>query len=1331
MKDYNNKKNISEKGIAMAKRSRTKQKWVIASLLTGMFFVHQTMTLSVNAASTITSGGSAITGSNGVYTIDPAKINGKTGFRQYGDFTVGQGDKVNLNFTGDIDQFVNMVDKQININGIVNTVKNGNFHNGKAIFVSPKGMVVGASGVLNVGSLGVYTPSQSSYNELTKAQTEGALEFYGMTPGSNAPITINGKVISSGNVILKAGGDINIGSTGGVVAGVNRTTANGALTKIDSESQAQTLFNNLVNTDNLTTGNQFASTQGRIEILSNQNDGTATGITIGGKVINYNTAAISETDTWEDVNGNPVELTYPHIIIQNNGNNGITVTETGVVANNKGNVEFQNTSGNLTIAGKVKNDGTTYIYNIPAEANLSNGYTSDVNTKLTISGNVETKGELEIHNTGSQGTLISGNINNNGTVNILNGVITTGKFATSPEEAAARNAAMKAMEISGTVGNTNGEATITNHAKGGMNVTSTGKINTNGLTMLNTGADGMIINGIATNNGTATVTNKAGGMTIGGSFTNTGNATFTNDTGSNTLTVTADGTITNKNGTLAMLNNNGSLDILGTVNNEGTTTNITNYGANGLNVSGTAGSNGDLTMYNTGVKGINIATSGRVNGNNNITIKNTGAGTGNHKQGGVNVQGLVNAKKNVNIINQNSNVVIGDTSTNDFYVKAGQDIDINVTNGSILNYGVEKTLLNATGNLTMNTTNGTIGESVQQTACTGSGCTGIGPKTDGSRDFTKSVNGNVQGKVNAKTTNTLTATKPEDLVINYAAIDSDMNIDTIKADGRVILTVDSLSHAKGGANETATSGKRYNMINVRTNDDGTNVEGWGISLIASGSVGTKDKAVTFIQTGAENGYSMDALANNNIYIKENSFNDTAYGRDKEVKTNKVCTMIAREGDIYAEFAGNTTIDNITAEGDMTVITRGKTLEINNIGHIEDASVTPADYFGPRHDGYEFDGRYDKDDYKSEVLPNKVVLKALDINHNIRKTEAQIDNPQAGTGKYEAYAGSMVRVNNAVLDNGTMDITADEIYANGIHVNFGKDGYIKERDNSTNKVIGATEIPTGHAVRPEDVEGIGRDPHERNYYYHEGDGDGVFDGEPSDVDDDDDIVDATPLEIPDEPDEPDEPGDTDTDIDVDTDIDIDTDLDTDTDIDTDIDTDTDNDTDIDTDDDIPDQPEPGDTDTDIDVDTDIDIDTDLDIPEQPEPEIIVPNVDGRITFHRKIDDNNIDTIDKRQYMRFNVSDSEKPVLMEATNNGIDGIIDVSRGGIAVKHNSNLQVGDVIPVHIKYGDLDINANVKIVTSNSNRAGAMFVNLDKATANKLLYLNILLEDNLSFRP
>ena len=119
-------------------------------------------------------------------------------------------------------------------------------------------------------------------------------------------------------------------------------------------------------------------------------------------------------------------------------------------------------------------------------------------------------------------------------------------------------------------------------------------------------------------------------------------------------------------------------------------------------------------------------------------------------------------------------------------------------------------------------------------------------------------------------------------------------------------------------------------------------------------------------------------------------------------------MIAREGDLDVEFAGNTTIDNITAEGDMKIVTRGKEMHIKNLGHIDDSTGIVKDengrmndYFGPHHDGYEFDGRYDKDDHKSEILPNKVEVKALDINHNIRPTEEVLE------GGYEAWAGSTV------------------------------------------------------------------------------------------------------------------------------------------------------------------------------------------------------------------------------------------------------------------------------------------------------------------------------------
>ena len=62
-----------------------------------------------------------------------------------------------------------------------------------------------------------------------------------------------------------------------------------------------------------------------------------------------------------------------------------------------------------------------------------------------------------------------------------------------------------------------------------------------------------------------------------------------------------------------------------------------------------------------------------------------------------------------------------------------------------------------------------------------------------------------------------------------------------------------------------------------------------------------------------------------------------------------------------------------------------------------------------------------EDYRDEVLPDNVILKALDINKFTRPDGEDVNG-------YYGYADSTVRVNNAVLDNGKMDITADNIYA---------------------------------------------------------------------------------------------------------------------------------------------------------------------------------------------------------------------------------------------------------------------------------------------------------------
>ncbi|MBR1460363.1 PilZ domain-containing protein, partial [bacterium] len=122
----------------------------------------------------------------------------------------------------------------------------------------------------------------------------------------------------------------------------------------------------------------------------------------------------------------------------------------------------------------------------------------------------------------------------------------------------------------------------------------------------------------------------------------------------------------------------------------------------------------------------------------------------------------------------------------------------------------------------------------------------------------------------------------------------------------------------------------------------------------------------------------------------------------------------------------------------------------------------------------------------------------------------------------------------------------------------------------------------------------------------------------------------------------------------------------------------------------------------------------------------PTDDGKWTqIQRKIDESDLDNIDKRQHMRFGVNSSEFPVALEQTGNGVTKILDVSKGGVALEHDGSLKVGDEIMLHMIYGDMDIYAEVKIVTATTSRAGAEFINLDKATANQILYLNIISEN------
>ena len=121
---------------------------------------------------------------------------------------------------------------------------------------------------------------------------------------------------------------------------------------------------------------------------------------------------------------------------------------------------------------------------------------------------------------------------------------------------------------------------------------------------------------------------------------------------------------------------------------------------------------------------------------------------------------------------------------------------------------------------------------------------------------------------------------------------------------------------------------------------------------------------------------------------------------------------------------------------------------------------------------------------------------------------------------------------------------------------------------------------------------------------------------------------------------------------------------------------------------------------------------------------LPDMDAAKETWKKEYNDYISVIDKRQNIRFDITTNQNPVVFESSPE-VGGILNISRGGVQLTHNKSLKVGDVIPVHIQYGDVEVNANVKIVTASDITAGAEFIDLDQATANKLLYLS-LLKDN-----
>ena len=478
------------------KHSQMRKRRVIAALLTTCFLFQQSMIVPTMATE-IGGAGDWVTGVNGVYDINPTSKNGTMGFRQYEKFNLSAGDIANLIFRygtserGNIDTFVNLVDSKININGIVNAMRDGNFFNGKAIFVSPNGMVVGASGVLNVGSLSVLTPTADDYNSFKTNVTPSRMDLLNSEGG--ASVQVNGKILAQNNVDINAGVFVT-GQDSSIVAGASD------MTQIVSKSQATALFKELVNTNNVTSGAKLTSNDGSIVIKSYGTSGIGTNIL--GSINNLGTGNVDITNS-----GNALKVGSTGSVsgagtvnLSNTGAGGTSIA--GLLAANTLNVT--NSNGGVVISGTANASENTNI------TNIGNGGVS-----IAVAGAAKAGNGVIISNTGDGGVSVAGNVNGD-TVNINNnaGGITVSGVVNGATKATLTNSGANGVKVQGTV---SGKNIAIDNSADGILIASAGKVNgTGAVNITNTGANGTKIQGKVSGNG-VTLTNKNSDIIIGSS----------------------------------------------------------------------------------------------------------------------------------------------------------------------------------------------------------------------------------------------------------------------------------------------------------------------------------------------------------------------------------------------------------------------------------------------------------------------------------------------------------------------------------------------------------------------------------------------------------------------------------------------------------------------------------------------------------------------------------------------------------------------------------------------------------------------------------------------
>lgn len=175
------------------------------------------------------------------YDITNQQVNNGNALNKFTDFALKQHDVANLHM-GEANHQINVVKNKIDIDGVVNAIKDNKMIGGDVYFFSNAGIAVGANGVFNVGRLTLGTNAaygEALYNGGMEKHLLQSAAAQAKAVAGGSDISLNGKVYAQDDVVLGAG-SVNV--KGGEI----RTHWNNADTYADKKA-AEAYRNQLVN----------------------------------------------------------------------------------------------------------------------------------------------------------------------------------------------------------------------------------------------------------------------------------------------------------------------------------------------------------------------------------------------------------------------------------------------------------------------------------------------------------------------------------------------------------------------------------------------------------------------------------------------------------------------------------------------------------------------------------------------------------------------------------------------------------------------------------------------------------------------------------------------------------------------------------------------------------------------------------------------------------------------------------------------------------------------------------------------------------------------------